>query len=147
MKPIKWIIWILVGIVVLGGASLAIYNHSVTTSKTSKTKQIQSAAIVKVNYSSKYGNYLTDLTGRTLYEYNKDTNGLSSCLGACIVVWPPYQTTTQPKLLPAGFGYIKRSDTGYFQYTYNGKPLYYYESDTVGNIKGNQIGGFSIIKG
>ncbi len=146
MKPIKWIIWGLVGIAVLAGASLIIYNHNSLTSKNNKNKEIQSSEIVKTSYSSEYGNYMTDLKGRTLYEYNKDSQGLSSCLGACIVVWPPYQTTTQPKLLPSGFGYIKRSDTGYFQYTYNNKPLYYYQSDNAGDIKGNQIGGFSIIK-
>ncbi len=139
-------VWIVLGVAILIGASLAIYNHNVSTNKKDQSKEISASNITKTQYNSKYGYYLTDLNGRTLYQYNKDSNGLSSCLGACIVVWPPYQTTKLPKLLPSGFGYIKRTDTGYYQYTYKNKPLYYYELDKPGDIKGNQIGGFFIIK-
>ena len=142
---LKWMLSVLTGVIVIVVCSVAIYNHVKTDQKNSQISAKANSKIVKSSYSPSVGNYMTDLKGKTLYVYTKDSNGLSSCLGACIVVWPPYQTSTEPKLLPANFGYIKRSDTGKFQYTYNSKPLYYYNLDGSSGIKGNQVGGFAII--
>ncbi len=141
-SSLKWSVAIIIPIFIIV-VSIFIYNHSASTKLNNTNSQNNEIVLTKNN--QQLGNYLTDLKGRTLYEYNKDTNSLSSCFGACIVVWPPYETTVMPKNLPKGFSYIKRSDTGQFQYVLNGKPLYYYKLDTVGQIKGNLIGGFSIV--
>lgn len=144
MRPsLKLTLSITLPLIIIIVASFFIYQHSTIENNTTNTTKTN--AIVLTKYNQQVGNYLTDLKGRTLYQYNKDSNSLSSCFGACIVVWPPYQTTILPKNLPKGFSYVKRSDTGQYQYVLNGKPLYYYQSDAIGEIKGNSIGGFSIV--
>src|SRR6478672_4494118 len=36
-----------------------------------------------------FGDTLVDTNGRTLYGRTVDTNGVSSCVGACAAAWPP----------------------------------------------------------
>src|SRR3954470_3926347 len=36
-----------------------------------------------------HGSYLTDGSGRALYEWVADRDGKSSCMGACASAWPP----------------------------------------------------------
>jgi predicted lipoprotein with Yx(FWY)xxD motif len=48
--------------------------------------------------------------------------------------------------LPANISTIKRSDNGQIQYTYKGMPLYYFASDTKGQVTGNAVSGFYVAK-
>ncbi len=139
--------WLAVGIIVVFilVASLLVYKHSSMTSKTSKSNKINNS-IVSTKFNNQVGYYLTDKHNRALYEYDRDSNGYSSCSGACLVAWPAYQTSTLPKLLPKNFGYLKRTDTGMYQYTYLNLPLYYYRADMVGQVNGNSIAGFTVAK-
>jgi len=79
------------------------------------------------------GMALVDEEGKTLYLWEADKNGTSTCSGACAAAWPPVTTSGPPQ---AGSGVdkallstVKRSD-GTEQVTYNGHPLYYYVGDT-----------------
>jgi predicted lipoprotein with Yx(FWY)xxD motif len=80
------------------------------------------------------GKFLVGSNGRTLYLWEADQSGKSTCSGACAAAWPPDIVTGTPK---AGSGVsqsllstIKRSD-GSMQLAYNGHPLYYFTGDSA----------------
>ncbi len=99
---------------------------------------------VKLAYSEKYGLYLVDANGRTLYFFAKDYNGTSACYGACAEKWPPFYVenlNVAPGLNPDDFGVITRKD-GTKQITYKGWPLYYFAGDQKpGDINGDGVKG------
>ena len=104
-----------------------------------------SAASVDVASNPKLGPILVDGQGRTLYLFQKDTGGQSSCSGSCASIWPP-DTTASPKagtgVSASKLGTVKRSD-GTMQVTYAGHPLYTYTADTgPGQVSGNGINTF-----
>jgi predicted lipoprotein with Yx(FWY)xxD motif len=79
------------------------------------------------------GKVLVGSNGRTLYLFEADKNGKSTCSGACAAGWPPDTVTGTPQ---AGSGATqsllstsKRPD-GTKQVTYHGHPLYYFAGDT-----------------
>ena len=88
--------------------------------------------------SSKYGSILFDGKGRALYAFTRDRRGgPSRCYGACAQKWPVYFSGGR---LVAGkgvkrslIGTTKRRD-GRRQITYNGRPLYYYNADKIGQV-------------
>jgi predicted lipoprotein with Yx(FWY)xxD motif len=79
------------------------------------------------------GTVLVGPNGRTLYLFEKDKGGKSSCSGACASVWPPLTTSGTPKasggVRSSLLGTTKRAG-GVKQVTYKGHPLYYYVTDT-----------------
>lgn len=83
---------------------------------------------------AKLGTFLVAANGNTLYYFTKDTPNTSNCSGACAVAWPPYTVPTDASLA-GGVGIdgvistITRAD-GSLQATYNGKPLYFWNTDT-----------------
>lgn len=104
------------------------------------------AASVEVASVSKLGSILVDSQGRTLYLFQKDMGGKSSCSGSCAKVWPPDTTVESPKagsgVSASKLGTVKRSD-GSMQITYAGHPLYTYTADaTPGQVSGNGINSF-----
>ncbi len=108
--------------------------------------------LLGLDTSDSVGTYLIASNGMTLYTYNKDTTGVSNCTGGCASAWPPYTVTDISVLgnLEAGVtgtaGTITRAD-GTMQVTYNGMPLYFFESDAVsGDTTGNGVNGFTIAK-
>lgn len=75
------------------------------------------------------GGVLTDAAGRTLYIFDKDEPGKSTCQGPCAQNWPPYTAeaaagTTPPKEAS------RFARDGVQQWAWNGKPLYYFAGDT-----------------
>jgi predicted lipoprotein with Yx(FWY)xxD motif len=91
------------------------------------------AATVSIG-KAKVGRVLVGKNGRTLYLFEKDKGGKSSCSGACAAAWPPFTAKGQPQ---AGSGVTasklstaKRND-GAMQVVYAGHPLYYYAGDTT----------------
>ena len=95
--------------------------------------------------TSPLGQIIVDSRGRTVYLFEKDSHGSSTCYGACAGIWPPLTTTSTPKAtggLTAQVGTVKRTD-GTMQVTYNGHPLYYYAGDTAsGQTKGEGLDQF-----
>jgi predicted lipoprotein with Yx(FWY)xxD motif len=81
--------------------------------------------------STSIGTILTAANGRTVYLFEKDKGGKSSCSGACASAWMPVAAPAS-----AGSGVTgsmltttTRND-GTKQVVYNGHPLYYFAADT-----------------
>ena len=104
-----------------------------------------SATVIKTT-SGSAGTFLTDGSGRTVYEFAKDAMNQSSCTGACAAAWPPV-TTTGTATVSGGanasdVGTLTRSD-GTKQVSYNGHALYYFAGDSsAGQTSGQGVDGF-----
>jgi predicted lipoprotein with Yx(FWY)xxD motif len=90
------------------------------------------------------GTVLVDAEGLTLYGLTDDTDGVSTCDGACADAWPPL-TVDGPDLptgLDAGvFSVVERSD-GTFQLKAGDWPLYRFAGDAApGDTNGQGSGG------
>ena len=81
---------------------------------------------------------LVDARGMTLYTFDKDTSGKSTCNGPCAVMWPPLAAGASDR--SAGpFAVITRED-GSRQWSYKGKPIYTYQADrTPGERAGDNF--------
>lgn len=84
--------------------------------------------------------------GLTLYTFDNDEPGVSSCTDDCLVNWPPLLVATADNLAlgdgldPADFATITRED-GALQVTFQGMPLYFYFEDLApGDTKGDGLG-------
>lgn len=65
----------------------------------------------------------------TLYTFDRDVagSGKSACNGPCAKLWPPLMAAAADQ--PSGaFGIVTRDD-GARQWSYKGKPLYFYQPD------------------
>jgi predicted lipoprotein with Yx(FWY)xxD motif len=126
-------------------------SNSSTASSTASAESTPSVAqspagSVAVASNPTLGSILVNTKGQTLYVFQKDSGGRSSCSGSCAKVWPPYLTTKSPK---AGSGAsasklatVKRADAT-MQVTYAGHPLYTYTADTsAGQVNGNGINSY-----
>ena len=100
------------------------------------------SATVRVS-DSKLGRILVDARGHSLYLFEKDHSGRSSCYGACAANWPPLISSGKP-LAGAGvkaalLGRTMRKD-GRWQVTYNRHPLYAFVKDTKkGQTRGEEL--------
>jgi predicted lipoprotein with Yx(FWY)xxD motif len=97
---------------------------------------------VKIAEKEGLGKYLTDTEGKTLYWFQKDSPGKSTCSGGCLEKWPIYfrETVAPPQTISKDdFGTITRED-GKKQTTFRGYPLYYWVNDgNPGDTKGQGI--------
>jgi len=79
------------------------------------------------------GRILVDRRGHTLYLFEKDKRGKSTCSTQCAGFWPPLLATGKPRagtgVKASLLGTTKRSD-GRLQITYNHHPLYAFAKDT-----------------
>jgi predicted lipoprotein with Yx(FWY)xxD motif len=122
-------------LVVIVVAATALTSASAATTRTSVSSE-----------SSKLGRILVDAHGRTLYLFEKDKRGRSSCSGACAAYWPPLVTRGKP-LASGGvkqslLGFIRRAN-GTRQVTYAGHPLYRYAGDAhAGSTAGEGLQDF-----
>lgn len=147
--------WILLYLV-LGAAVYGLIYYFVFAKKGSYTYQpattvpvspTQAAAnpssnIYTTRNSTTKGAYLADFAGMTLYTFDKDTSGVSTCYSSCAKVWPPYTSgATAQKTLPVNITVITRTD-GTKQFAWKGMPLYYYATDQKpGDITGDGVNG------
>ena len=84
--------------------------------------------------------YVMYQTHMTLYTYDKDPVGESTCYGECAETWIPATLKNGVKL-GKSYTLIKRRD-GSYQAAFRGKPLYLYSGDRkIGDINGDGIGG------
>jgi predicted lipoprotein with Yx(FWY)xxD motif len=96
--------------------------------------------------STSLGQVVTDGTGRTLYKFDKDTQGTTSsaCKGVCLSLWPPaYEASSMPKLtgVTGKVGTIT-GPNGKAMVTLNGWPLYFYTGDSgAGSVAGQNFQG------
>jgi predicted lipoprotein with Yx(FWY)xxD motif len=90
-------------------------------------------------------------TGMALYTHAGDSATSSTCTGGCLTAWPALTvsgaTPTAGSGVTGTLATLTRSDNGATQVTYNGKPLYYFASDsTPGQASGDGVAGFSVAK-
>jgi len=145
----KALLGIVVVIIVIAGGYAIFHKSSPAATTGSATKAQTPAvndAIVITKNDSTLGQYLADPSGRALYTYAADSSGVSNCTGSCLATWPAYQAKGSTTNLPSGIGTITRTDNGQLQYTYMGKPLYYFASDSNGQVTGNNVENFQIAK-
>lgn len=71
--------------------------------------------------------YITDSKGMTLYVYDKDTLGVSTCSGTCATNWPAFMSTVS-SVSESNVSVIINKD-GTKQYAWKSKPLYYFAKD------------------
>ena len=82
----------------------------------------------------------TDASGMTLYTFDKDTSGKSTCEADCAIKWPPFKADANAKA-EGTWTLIKRAD-GTMMWGHDGKPLYTYQGDKkAGDMAGNGVGG------
>jgi predicted lipoprotein with Yx(FWY)xxD motif len=91
-----------------------------------------SGPVVVAATTGPLGVYLVDGAGRTLYLFEADSGGTSSCVDACATTWPPLMAVGKPTT-SAGAAADKlataaRSD-GSPQVSYAGHLLYYFAGD------------------
>jgi predicted lipoprotein with Yx(FWY)xxD motif len=89
------------------------------------------------------GQILVDADGMTLYLFENDTAGVSTCTGGCDDTWPALTAddpTVGEGLDDSLLGTAPRDD-GSNQVTYNGHPLYHFANDAApGDTNGQEIG-------
>jgi predicted lipoprotein with Yx(FWY)xxD motif len=85
---------------------------------------------------SKFGRILVDGHGHSLYLFESDSRGKSSCYGGCAGEWPPLiasgKAHAKSGVKAALLGRTKRRD-GRWQVTYRGHPLYTFAGDAARN--------------
>ena len=96
--------------------------------------------------NSSLGPLLVDANGRTLYLFEADTSGSSTCYSLCAQAWPPLLTHGAPNagagIAARELGTVRRTD-GTTEVTYNGHPLYYYVGDAhPGDTTGQALNQF-----
>lgn len=135
--------------VVIAATALAACGSAATSAGSAPTAA-GSAVTVSLAKNSQLGQQiLVGNNGRTLYLFEKDTNGKSACTQSCTSVWPPLTTHGKPRagsgISASLLGTIPRSG-GKTQVTYNKHPLYYYASDTsAGQANGQGLNQFGAL--
>ena len=83
---------------------------------------------------------MTDAAGNTLYTFDNDEPDRSNCAADCLKKWPAF--IAKPEARETGdFSLIGRTD-GARQWTFKGKPLYFFAGDHApGQRNGEGIGG------
>jgi predicted lipoprotein with Yx(FWY)xxD motif len=154
LKMFRWRVAGLAAVVVVALTVAACGSASNTTSSSSSTAAAAASpatssasatpasakGIAISTTKGSAGVYLTGASGKALYLWEADSNGMSSCSGACAQAWPPVLTKGTPiaahGVASGDLATITRSD-GTKQVTYKGHPLYYFVGDTAaGSTKG-----------
>ncbi len=109
------------------------YNglSSSTAPSSSGTSSSTPVALITTKHDPKLGTILAfGPKHLTVYLFEGDKVGVSSCSGACASAWPPVTGTpkAQDAAMSGDLGTIARSD-GVKQVTYKGHPLYLFVKD------------------
>jgi predicted lipoprotein with Yx(FWY)xxD motif len=127
------------------GGGGGVYGGGGTSAETTTASPGGSGAVSVAN-NPELGEILVDSKGFTLYNFEKDKGGESSCFNACAAAWPPYTVSGQTKAENGAQASLlsttKRSD-GSTQVVYNSWPLYTYVGDKKpGDTTGNDVDQF-----
>ncbi|HSR94470.1 MAG TPA: hypothetical protein VLK56_06345, partial [Solirubrobacterales bacterium] len=84
---------------------------------------------------------LTANNGLTLYSLSVEKHGNFICKGSCLKDWHPLVVAKGVKPTgPVALGTVKRPDSGLRQVTFEGRPLYTFDSDSKkGDANGEGI--------
>ncbi len=91
------------------------------------------------------GTFLVTPDGYSLYTFDNDSPGESTCDGDCAENWPPFRVGLETIMGGEGvtgtFATIAGADLGTTQVTYNDAPLYLFAGDNApGDTNGDGIG-------
>jgi predicted lipoprotein with Yx(FWY)xxD motif len=93
--------------------------------------------------STSLGDVLTDGKGMTLYMFDPDKQGESTCYDQCATAWPPLVVGTEATAGDGVDGSLLGTTTrtdGTTQVTYNKWPLYYWQNDKApGDVTGQAV--------
>ena len=155
MKPVRLIVSLFVGLVLLAAAcspqatppqaAIQPTQPPAATSTSAPVVPVTGGAAVDLGQNDTLGSFLVDDKGLTLYLFTKDTPNTSNCYDNCATAWSPLLTIGDPVagegVDASKLGTTTRTD-GSVQVTYNGWPLYYYEEDkAAGDVTGQDVGG------
>ncbi len=133
-----------------GSTSSTAASTAASTPTSSTAATTTAAAAPGVAVGTKHGKLGTILAAGpkklTVYLFEADKGGTSTCEGACAKAWPPVTTGGAPAALGgavgADLGTIARAD-GTKQVTYKGHPLYFFEKDgDAGDAYGEGVTAF-----
>jgi len=99
------------------------------------------AVTVGVASVGTFGEVLVDGDGMTLYMFDPDMQGESTCYDQCEAAWPPLigEATAGEGADDSKLGTVARKD-GSQQVTYNDWPLYYFAKDqAAGDVTGQGV--------
>jgi predicted lipoprotein with Yx(FWY)xxD motif len=106
---------------------------------TKKRNALVFAAFLLSAVGAQAAEMLTAKDGMTLYVFDKDKDGMSSCYDKCAVMWPPYLGKKGEEMMK-DWTLVKRTD-GTMQWAYDGKPVYFFKDDKKkGDAKGDGLG-------
>ncbi len=84
--------------------------------------------------------HFVDSNGATLYTFDKDTDGISTCRDNCAKNWPP-ALAGEDDTASGDWTFVESHD-GKPQWAYKGKPLYTFVKDAKpGDTTGDGVGG------
>jgi predicted lipoprotein with Yx(FWY)xxD motif len=127
-----------------GDGAAAPEEETATTAveDTGTTSPTEGDATVAVATTS-LGDVLVDAEGRTLYMFDPDKQGESTCYDQCAQAWPPLTVEGDPVggegIDDSLLGVVDRTD-GSQQVTYGDWPLYYFAKDAApGDVTGQGV--------
>jgi predicted lipoprotein with Yx(FWY)xxD motif len=114
------------------------------SSSSSSTSGLSPSAVVRAVTVPTYGQILTSSNGKPLYTLT------GSCTGSCASAWPALTVPagthpTGTAGVPGTLGTVQQAN-GTDQVTYNGSPLYIFVQDSSGDVTGQGVAGFSVVK-
>jgi len=104
----------------------------VVAAQTSSASRVNATRVVVSLRKTALGTVLADTRGRTLYLFEKDRNGVSSCSAACLAYWPALTGIDTPRAangVHQSLLKLARAHNGARQVTYAGHPLYTFVGD------------------
>jgi predicted lipoprotein with Yx(FWY)xxD motif len=108
--------------------------------------------VIKITVSG-VGRVLATPHRRPLYTFASERKDHRiHCVGSCAATWPPLLVARTVKVprhiagITGAFGTIKRPNRS-IQLTLNKLPLYTFAFDSPGQVNGNGIGGFAVVRG
>ncbi len=115
--------------IALGAATVLVVT---TQTKTSSASRVSATRTVVSLRKTALGTVLVDARGRTLYLFEKDRNGMSSCTAACLAYWPALTSIGTPRAdngVHQSLLKLAPAHNGARQVTYAGHPLYTFVGD------------------
>ena len=126
-----------VAAVAIAGCSSDGYDTNNDATQSSATDYSQDQSYMA---ETSAGSVMTTPNGMTVYTFDKDQLGQSTCYGDCPMKWPQVTADAYAQEQDR-MTLITRAD-GQRQWAYDGKPLYTYHADAAsGDVEGDNVGG------
>lgn len=102
---------------------------------------------VSTNAGKLIGGLASQFPGFTLYVFDNDTDGSSTCNGGCATNWPPLLVANSADVSGVARLTTITRDDGTLQIAYNQRPLYFFAGDTEpGQNNGDNVGGWHSVE-